>query len=68
MFLQAPAKFGGAPEADVADAKPILLVGSEIQLSDGSYVEEILLEEGSVVGWFRQDMETGLAEFLKEAL
>ena len=67
MFLQAPAKFGGAPEADVADAKRILLVGSEIQLSDGS-VEEILLEEGSVVGWFRENSETGLAEFLKEAL
>jgi hypothetical protein len=68
VFLQAPAKFGGAPEADVADTKRKLVVGSEIQLSDGSYVEEILLEEGSVVGWFREDIETGLAEFLKEAL
>ena len=68
MFLQAPAKFGGAPEADVADAKRILLVGSEIQLSDGSYVEEILLEEGSVVGWFRENIEISLAELLKEAL
>ena len=34
VFLQAPAKFGGAPEADVADTKRKLLVGSEIQLSD----------------------------------